>query len=146
MRYVIFIFFLFLFVTTTPVFSGRNTFVLVIDAGHGGLDPGALGKSAKEKDINLAVAKLVGEKIQKEHRDVDIVYTRDYDVYISLKQRTDIANKVHADLFISIHSNASTKSSVTGAEVYILGIDRKKENLDVVQRENNVIYKEENYE
>jgi N-acetylmuramoyl-L-alanine amidase len=126
--------------------SEKDTFVLVIDAGHGGLDPGALGKNSKEKDINLAVARLVGDAIIHEHRNVKVIYTREQDVYITLKQRTDIANKANADLFISIHSNASKKNSVSGAEVYILGIDRKKENLEVVQRENNVIYREENYE
>jgi N-acetylmuramoyl-L-alanine amidase len=126
--------------------SGEDTFVLVIDAGHGGLDPGALGKNSKEKDINLAVTRLVGDAIMHEHRNVKVIYTREQDVYITLKQRTDIANKANADLFISIHSNASKKSSASGAEVYILGIDRKKENLEVVQRENNVIYREENYE
>jgi N-acetylmuramoyl-L-alanine amidase len=131
-----------------PVFADNHdhTFVLVLDAGHGGSDSGALGKKAKEKDINLAVTKLVGNKIAREYQDVKVVYTRTKDTYLTLRARTNIANQAGADLFISIHSNASKSSSPTGAEVYILGMGRQKENLDVVRRENNVIFMEENYE
>jgi N-acetylmuramoyl-L-alanine amidase len=124
--------------------SGKD-FILVIDAGHGGTDSGALGKKSKEKDINFAVAKLVGNYISKEFEDVKIVYTRDKDIKIALRERTDIANKVKANLFISIHSNASKNRSVNGAEVYILGLHRTKENLAVAQRENSVILMEDNY-
>jgi N-acetylmuramoyl-L-alanine amidase len=126
--------------------SRVEDFVLVIDAGHGGRDPGALGKKSKEKDVNLAVSTLAGNYILKEHQDVKIVYTRKKDVKIELKDRTDIANKSNANLFISIHSNASSSRSISGAEVYILGLHRTNENLSVAQRENSVILLEDNYQ
>jgi len=125
-----------------------NTFVLVIDPGHGGIDPGALGRKGKEKDINLAVATLVGRYIANEHPDVKIVYTRTQDVFIGLNDRADIANKANANLFISIHSNAMNRKSshINGAEVYTFGIARSEENLEVAKRENSVIVMEDNYE
>jgi N-acetylmuramoyl-L-alanine amidase len=121
--------------------------VLVIDPGHGGKDPGALGKKGKEKDINLAVAMLAGQYIISEHPDVKIVYTRNKDIFIGLNERADIANKANANLFISIHTNSiSRKSHIRGAEVYTFGVTRIQENLDVAKRENSVILLEENYE
>jgi len=125
-----------------------NNFVLVIDPGHGGRDSGALGRKGKEKDINLAVAKLVGQYIASEHPDVKVVYTRTQDVFIGLYDRAAIANKVNANLFISIHSNAMSRkhSQVNGAEVYTFGIARSAENLEVAKRENSVITLEDNYE
>jgi N-acetylmuramoyl-L-alanine amidase len=130
-----------------PAFADNSvpSFVLVIDAGHGGKDPGALGKKSKEKDINFAVSKLVSSYISKKHPDVKIVHTRNKDTKIELKARTDIANKANANLFISIHSNASGNRSFSGAEVYILGLHRSKENLAVAQRENSVILLEDDY-
>jgi len=121
--------------------------VLVIDPGHGGKDTGALGRKGKEKDINLAVAKQVGQFIAAEHPDVKIIYTRNRDVFIGLDERADIANKANANLFISIHSNAlaNRKSPVKGAEVYIFGVTRAAENLEVAKRENSVIMLEDNY-
>jgi N-acetylmuramoyl-L-alanine amidase len=145
----IFILFFFLLLSVAIPVSADNRaedFVLVIDAGHGGKDPGALGKKSKEKDINLAVSTLVSNYISKEHPDVKIVYTRNKDTKIELKDRTNIANKANANLFISIHSNASSKQSVSGAEVYILGLHRTNENLSVAQRENSVILLEDNYQ
>ena len=125
-----------------------NTFVLVIDPGHGGKDAGALGRKGKEKDINLAVAMLTGQYIANEHPDVKIVYTRRKDVFIGLNDRADIANKANANLFISIHTNAVGKqnSHVKGAEVYTFGIARTAENLEVAKRENSVISLEDNYQ
>jgi len=122
--------------------------VLVIDPGHGGKDAGALGRKGEEKNINLAVAKLAGQYIADEHPDVKIVYTRTKDVFIGLDERADIANKANANLFISIHSNslADRKSPIKGAEVYIFGVTRIAENLDVAKRENSVILLEDNYE
>lgn len=123
-----------------------NTFVLVIDPGHGGKDPGALGKRGKEKDINLAVGLLAGKYIADEHPDVKIVYTRTKDVFIGLDERADIANKANANLFISIHANSLTgNSSIKGAEVYTFGVTRNAENLEVAKRENSVIRLEDNY-
>ena len=124
-----------------------GSFVLVIDPGHGGKDTGALGRKGKEKDINLAVAMLVGQYIASEHPEVKIVYTRNKDVFIGLDERADIANKANANLFISIHANSvSKKSHIKGAEVYTFGVTRIQENLDVAKRENSVILLEENYE
>ena len=119
---------------------------MVIDPGHGGNDPGAVGKTAKEKDINLAVSKLAGSYIANEHKDVKVVYTRQTDVYLKLEKRTDIANKANADLFISIHSNATKTKSTSGAEVFILGNHRTKDNLEVAKRENSVILLESDHE
>lgn len=145
------IFILFLLLLTSVVLSAFannpvQDFILVIDAGHGGKDPGAIGKKSKEKDINLAVSMLASNYIAKEHPDVKIVYTRNKDTKIELKNRTNIANKSNANLFISIHSNASNNHSISGTEVYILGLHRSKENLSVAQRENSVILLEDNYE
>jgi len=125
-----------------------NNFVLVIDPGHGGQDPGALGRKGKEKDINLAVALLAGQYIANEHPNVKIVYTRSKDVFIGLDDRANVANKANANLFISIHSNAleRKKSHIKGAEVYTFGVARGAENLEVVKRENSVIVLEDNYE
>jgi len=128
--------------------ASANTFVLVIDPGHGGKDTGALGRKGKEKDINLTVATLAGQYIASEHSDVKIVYTRTKDVFIGLDERADIANKANANLFISIHSNALNKSlsNIKGAEVYTFGVTRAEENLEVAKRENSVIMLEDNYE
>ena len=130
------------------VFSASaKDFVLVIDPGHGGKDTGAQGKIGNEKDINLAVALLAGQYITQEHPDVKIIYTRSKDVFIGLNERSEIANKANANLFISVHSNAMSNDTKTkGAEVYTLGVARFEENLDVAKRENSVILYEDNYE
>ncbi|GHT77418.1 N-acetylmuramoyl-L-alanine amidase [Bacteroidia bacterium] len=125
--------------------SKDDAFVLVIDPGHGGKDPGALGKKGKEKNINLAVALLAGKYITQKHPDVKIVYTRKKDEFIELDERADIANKSKANLFISIHTNSSTARSVCGPEVFTFGVSRTKENLEVAKRENSVILLEDNY-
>ncbi|MDE6085453.1 MAG: N-acetylmuramoyl-L-alanine amidase [Muribaculaceae bacterium] len=119
-------------------------FVLVIDPGHGGKDVGARGAKAYEKNINLAVAKLFGEKVKKECKDVKVVYTREDDSFVSLKDRAEIANKANGDLFVSIHVNSvSPKSKVrrtiNGAEVYTLGLHKSEDNLSVAMRENSVM-------
>ena len=125
-----------------------SNFVLVIDPGHGGKDPGAIGKKGKEKDINLAVGKLVGQYITDAHPDVKVVFTRSRDVFIGLDERAEIANKANANLFISIHTNALNKnrSNIKGAEVFTFGVTRIAENLEVAKRENAVILLEEDYE
>ena len=84
----------------------KPAFTLVLDAGHGGKDPGALGKYGKEKNINLAVALAVGRLVEQNLKDVSVVYTRKTDVFIELDERAHIANKAKADLFVSIHTNA----------------------------------------
>ena len=125
-------------------------FIVVIDAGHGGKDPGALSanKSIQEKDITLKVALMVGENIKKKHPEVNVLYTRQKDVFVGLNDRARMANKANADLFISIHTNAATNRTAKGAETYTLGIEeeRTERNLDIAKRENGVIFLEENHE
>jgi len=118
----------------------------VIDAGHGGKDPGAIGASKSyEKDITLAVSLKLGGMIKKYYPSVNVVYTRDKDVFVELHDRAAIANKANADLFISIHCNSSADKSATGAEVYCLGLHRTEANLEVAKRENSVILLEDDY-
>jgi len=122
-------------------------FTLVIDAGHGGNDPGAIGTYSKEKNINLNVALKVGELIRKNCENVKVIFTRQTDVFVPLDDRADIANKAKADLFLSIHTNALPDGKAgSGSETYSLGMARAKENLDVAKRENSVILYERNYQ
>lgn len=131
-----------------PVLQAREkTFVVVIDAGHGGKDPGARGTIIDEKVINLSVALKLGEKISAGHDDVKVVYTRKTDRFVELDERANIANRNKADLFISIHTNAVKRGSpVRGTETYTLGLARSEENLDVAKRENSAILLEDNYQ
>lgn len=127
-----------------------KNFVVVIDAGHGGKDHGALGKRSNEKSINLAVALLLGEKIEDNCKDVDVVYTRKSDKFVSLQGRADIANKAKGDLFISIHTNSvalknRNRTKIQGASTYTLGLHRSDDNFDVAVRENSVIEFEDDY-
>ena len=121
------------------------SFTVVIDAGHGGHDTGAVGlkMKVKEKNLNLTVAKQLAEKIRTNYPEVNVVLTRDADVFLPLQQRADIANKHHADLFISIHTNAAENRNAQGAETFILGTERMEDNLDVAMRENAVMKLEE---
>lgn len=122
-------------------------YTLVIDAGHGGKDPGAMSKTAKEKNINLAVALALGKLVEQNCPDVKVVYTRKTDVFVELNERAKIANRAKADLFISIHTNStSAKIGPQGAETYTLGMHRAAENLAVAKRENSVITLESDYE
>ncbi len=125
-------------------------FIVVIDAGHGGKDYGALGIKSKEKDINLGVAKLLGNMIESKMNDIKVVYTRDDDTFLSLQKRAQIANNANGDLFISIHTNSIDKrnkkrKTIAGASVYTLGLHKTEENLEVAKRENAVIELEEDY-
>lgn len=122
-------------------------FVVVIDAGHGGHDPGASGKITKEKHINLKVALKVGNLIKSNCQDVKVVYTRNSDVFIPLDRRAEIANNAKADLFISIHTNALAKNrTMKGASTYTLGLAKSDANLEVAKRENAVILYESDYQ
>lgn len=122
-------------------------FVVVIDAGHGGHDPGASGKITKEKHINLKVALKVGNLIKSNCQDVKVVYTRNKDVFIPLDRRAEIANNAKADLFISIHTNALAKNrTMKGASTYTLGLAKSDANLEVAKRENAVILYESDYQ
>lgn len=127
--------------------DGNRPFVLVIDAGHGGHDPGALGAYSKEKAINLNVALAFGRLVEYNCPDVKVVYTRTRDVFIPLQRRADIANNHKADLFISIHTNALPgKRTAYGSETYSLGMARANANLEVAKRENSVITLETDYQ
>jgi N-acetylmuramoyl-L-alanine amidase len=121
---------------------------VVIDAGHGGKDSGCLGFSKKqEKDITLKIALAVGKKIKNTYPNIQVIYTRDKDVFIPLDERADIANKARADLFISIHCNyLPGHSSYQGSETYVLGLHKTKENLEVARRENAAVILEDNYQ
>ena len=121
-------------------------FVVIIDAGHGGHDPGAIGKISKEKNINLNVALKFGKLIQKNCPDVKVVYTRNRDVFIPLDRRAEIANNAKADLFISIHTNAlANNRTAKGASTWTLGLAKSDANLEVAKRENSVILYESDY-
>ena len=119
---------------------------VVIDAGHGGRDPGAVGKNAREKDIALAIALKVGSYIEENIPDVKVIYTRKTDVFVELWKRAEIANNAEADLFVSIHVNALHKPEVHGTLTLVLGQHRSEENFEVAVRENSVILLEEDYE
>ncbi|MFT3753440.1 MAG: N-acetylmuramoyl-L-alanine amidase [Paludibacter sp.] len=129
----------------SPLLAQDARFTVVIDAGHGGHDPGAMGAISREKDINLDISLDLGAIIEQKYRDVKVVYTRKTDRYLTLQERADIVNNNHADLFICIHTNSAQSSSAYGAESFTLGLAKTKANLDVAMRENSVITLEENY-
>lgn len=139
-----------LFFAITPIVSWANAekrnFTLVIDAGHGGHDAGAVGAYSKEKDINLRVALAFGKLVEENCPDVKVIYTRKRDVFIPLQTRADIANRNKADLFISVHTNALPAGRLAyGSETYTLGMARANANLAVAKRENSVITLESDY-
>lgn len=122
---------------------------IIIDAGHGGSDPGNLGTGRyknKEKHISLKVALLAGKMIEENLPGVEVIYTRTTDKSVELHERTNMANKEKADMFISIHCDAFTSSSAYGSSSYVMGKDHGDENIRVAQRENSVIFLEDNYE
>jgi len=128
----------------------KPDFVVIIDAGHGGHDTGAVDNGVKEKDINLAVAKKLSSDIQKKTKNVKVVMTRSNDTFISLQERANIANRNKGNLFISIHTNSvdaknPNRKSVCGTNVYALGLHKDENNLKVAQRENSVIELEPNF-
>lgn len=121
---------------------------VVIDAGHGGKDSGTMGTKrykTYEKDIALNISLMLGDYIKRNIPEVDVIYTRDDDTFVELRQRTIIANEKNADLFISIHCDGFTNSDASGASVFVMGMSKLKENMDVAIRENSVIYLEDNY-
>ena len=120
-------------------------FTVVLDAGHGGHDAGAVGTFSKEKNINLRFTLLVGDMIKKNIPDAKVIYTRDKDVFVDLNERARIANRNKADLFVSIHTNSSKNTSANGMETFTLGVARSKENMEVAMLENSVIKHEEDY-
>jgi N-acetylmuramoyl-L-alanine amidase len=119
---------------------------VVIDAGHGGHDPGAIGTSSKEKNLNLAIALKLGILIQRSMKDVHVIYTRDKDNFVEVYRRAAIANESKADLFISIHCNANNNHSLKGAETYIMGLHKSEANLKIAKLENAAILLESDYQ
>lgn len=130
---------------TNPYPSSRKVRVVVIDAGHGGSDPGCHGLKHFEKDVALSITLKVGKYIEENIKDVKVVYTRKTDVFVPLNEIASHANKNNADLFICIHCNAAVNKQVFGSETYVMGLHKTKGNLEVAKRENASILFEEDY-
>ena len=129
-----------------PARDGKSAFTLVIDAGHGGNDPGAVGRKAKEKTINLNVALALGKMINNAFPEVNVIYTRKTDKRVSLMDRAAIANRAKADLFISIHTNASKSRKARGCETFTLGSGSSAEAKKAAMYENEAILLEDNFQ
>ncbi len=146
-KYII-VFIVLTFITSLTCFASLHAqddkFVVVLDAGHGGHDSGNLGNGYKEKNIALNVTLEVGKELEK-NKDIKVIYTRKTDVFIELHERANIANRVDADLFVSIHCNAHS-SQASGTETFVLGEKNTGRNFEVAKRENEVIFLEDNYE
>ncbi len=127
-------------ITTDP----PRKFVVVLDAGHGGKDPGYTHAGVREKDVALKVMLALGKQLEQ-HKDIQVMYTRKTDIFVELIDRAKIANKADADLFVSIHCNGFHKEQANGNETWVLGLRRSDENLEVVMKENSVILLEEGY-
>ncbi len=128
--------------------SNRRSFhirTIVIDAGHGGYDPGASGSKTKEKNVTLAIARMLYAEIRKKYPSIRLIMTRDRDEFVELDRRAQIAIQNKANLFISIHCNASAENAVRGTETYAIGLNSTKSNLEVAERENSVILMEDDY-
>ncbi|MDZ7738742.1 MAG: N-acetylmuramoyl-L-alanine amidase [Bacteroidales bacterium] len=123
----------------------KNEWVVVIDAGHGGKDSGAVGRKSREKDIVLKIALKTGKYINELLEDVKVIYTRTDDEFVELYKRAEIANKAQADLFISIHCNGFRDGRIKGSETFVMGIHKDQGNLEVAMKENSVITLEEDY-
>ena len=142
---LILVFFMTFLFNNHSLFAQKKEFIVVLDAGHGGKDPGKIGYNhAKEKDIALKIVLQVGEILEKEN-NIKVVYTRKTDVFVDLWERGRIANKADADLFVSIHCNAHS-SQASGAETWVLGLHANRQNFEVAKAENAVILLEDNYE
>jgi len=131
--------------SATTVNRINKPMVVVIDPGHGGRDPGAVNKGIQEKDVVLGIGLKLGKYITENFPDVKVIFTRNTDVFVPLIERSRIANKNKADLFISLHANTCGTPSLRGTETFVLGLHRSNENLDVAKKENSVILMEDNY-
>lgn len=138
-----FFLFSFIFISPSEIISQNKKFTVVLDAGHGGTDPGNIGNGYREKNIALKVVKEIGKELNK-IPDIKVIYTREKDVLIDLWKRGEIANKAKANLFISIHCDAHTTKAY-GAGTFVLGLHANKRNFEVAKRENAVISLEENF-
>jgi N-acetylmuramoyl-L-alanine amidase len=125
--------------------NSEKEWIIVLDPGHGGRDPGALGSSSSEKNITLSIAFKTGKYLEQNLNNVKVIYTRDKDVTVDLSDRPKIANKNNADLFISIHANWANQKNIAGTETFVMGLAKDQENLEVAMKENEVILLEENY-
>ena len=124
--------------------QNQSKFKVVLDAGHGGKDPGTMRGNIKEKDIALDVVLKIG-KILEQYKDITVIYTRKTDVFIELRERANIANKAKANLFISVHCNGVKSSAAKGTETFVMGMSRTDTNLDIAKKENGVIFLEDDY-
>ena len=137
-----FLFVLLVFYGFNPYYSQKSIETIVIDAGHGGKDPGCHGKFSKEKHVCLSMALKLGALIEKKYPELKVIYTRDTDVFVELGERANIANRAKADLFICIHANAASPAAY-GTETYVLGLHRSESQQKVASRENSIIELEE---
>ncbi len=119
---------------------------ICLDAGHGGKDPGALGSISKEKIVTLAVIKKINELIKANNPNLKIKLTRDTDDFIELNERAGIANRMKADLFVSVHCNSNENKSASGSSTYVMGLHKEDDNLDLIMKENSSILLEDNHE
>jgi len=142
--FLIFVLFTFSLTSLAKSKNDGHKFVVVLDAGHGGHDPGNLGSGFKEKDIALKIVLNIGKELEK-NPNIKVVYTRKTDVFVDLFVRGKIANEANADLFVSVHCN-SHNSQAHGTETFVLGIHRNQTNFEVAKKENAVIFLEDNYE
>tara|TARA_B100000524_G_scaffold174402_2_gene89567 strand:- start:24545 stop:25756 length:1212 start_codon:yes stop_codon:yes gene_type:complete len=137
-----FLFVLLVFNGSNPYLTQNSIETIVIDAGHGGKDPGCHGKFSKEKHVCLSMALKLGALIEKKYPELKVIYTRDTDVFVELGERANIANRAKADLFICIHANAASPAAY-GTETYVLGLHRSESQQKVASRENAIIELEE---
>lgn len=139
-----FLLFFIFFISNNSRVDAQKKYTVVLDAGHGGKDPGNLGNGYREKKIALKVVLEVG-KILKKNKNIKVIYTRDKDVFIELHNRAKIANDNKADLFVSVHCDSYTNPKAHGAGTFVLGLSGNKQNLEIAKRENAVILLEDNY-
>ncbi len=143
---LIFLFIAFIIVSgSTSALKNDKGWVIVIDAGHGGKDPGAVGSFSYEKNITLAIALRTGEYIEQNIKNVTVIYTRKNDTFVELRDRANIANKNNADLFISIHANWAKSKNIQGTETFIMGLAKNDQNFEVAKKENEVILLENDF-
>lgn len=143
----IFLLFCFIFFIWPPLIQSQssNTWTIVLDPGHGGKDPGAVGVKGYEKTVVLAISNKLGKLINESMPDVKVIYTRDEDEFIELYKRAQIANDAKANLFISIHANGNKNTKAVGTDTWVMGLHKSQQNLEVAMKENAAIFQEENY-